>query len=125
MFIAVPKRFNFDALSINDIHELIKAKIVKEANRYIHNWPDEKISVENARWGPVIKFGKKVIKLPKKTDGNRYSAEELSSLSIDDVKKMIEAGIPNAFGKKKAPKAVPVESKKPAAKKKVAPKKKK
>ena len=65
MFINVPRRYNFDALSKADINELIEAKVKKEANRYIQNWPEEKISVENGRWGPFIRFGKKMLKIPK------------------------------------------------------------
>lgn len=121
MFINVPRRYNFDALSQADIDELIAAKVVKEENRFIQKWPDEKISIENARWGPVIKFGKKIIRLPKKADNNRYTADDLKDIPLEDVKKWIEAEIPNAFGKKKA--AKPAAKKKAA--KKAAPKKKK
>lgn len=121
MFINVPRRYDFDNLSKADIDELIAAKVAKEANRYIQNWPEEKISIENARWGPLVKFGKKIVKLPKKADDTKYSADELKDIPIDDVKKWIEAAVPNAFGKKKKEKA-----KKPAvAKKKAAPKKSK
>jgi len=105
MFINVPRRYDFDALSQRDINELVEAKIKKEANRYIQNWADEKISIENARWGPILKFGKKVLRIPKKADDTKYSAEELSSISLEDVKKMIETQLPDAFVKKAAKKA--------------------
>ena len=87
MFINVPRRFNHDNLSQADINELVEAKIKKEANRYIQHWPEEKISVENARWGPLIKFGKKIIRLPKKADDTKYTADELKAVPLDDVKK--------------------------------------
>jgi DNA topoisomerase-1 len=116
MFINVPKRYNHDALSQADINELIDAKVKKEANRFIQRWPDEKISIENARWGPIIKFGKKIIKLPRKADESKFTADDLKDVSLDEVKKMIEVEMPGAFTKKE---------KKPAVKKKVAPKKKK
>lgn len=125
MFINVPKRYNHDALSEADIKELVDAKIKKEANRYIQQWPEEKISIENARWGPIIKFGKKIIRLPKKADDTRYTAEELSALPLEEVKKMIEAQVPNAFGKKKtAKKTVAVKAAKSQPGKKKAGKKK-
>lgn len=126
MFINVPRAYNFDALTQKDMEELIEKKVAKEANRYIQNWAEEKISIENARWGPIIKFGKKIVKIPKKTADNKYTAEELATLSLDDVKKMIEEELPGAFGKKTA-KATKADKpgKKPAAKKKAAPKKKK
>ena len=44
------------------MNELIEAKVKKESNRYIQQWPDEKISIENGRWGPFIRFGKKMLK---------------------------------------------------------------
>jgi len=114
MFINVPRRYDFDALSQKDINELVEAKIKKEANRYLRTWPEEKISIENARWGPVLKFGKKILRIPKKGDDVKYTAEELSSISLDDVKKMIETQMPDAFVKKAAKKT---------ATKKAAPKK--
>jgi DNA topoisomerase-1 len=42
MFINVPRRYDFDALRQKDINELVEAKIKKEANRYIKNWPEER-----------------------------------------------------------------------------------
>lgn len=120
MFINVPRVYNFDALTQKDMDELIEKKIAKEANRYIQRWPEENISIETARWGPIIKFGKKIVKLPKKTADTKYTAEELATLSLDDVKKMIEAELPGAFGKKTSK-----AEKKPVAKKKAPAKKKK
>ena len=116
MFINVPKRFNFDHLSQQEIKELVEAKIKKEANRYIQQWPEEKIAIENGRWGPFIRFGKKMLKIGKKDDDTKYTAEDLAKLSVDEVKKIIEKQVPNAFVKKTA--------KKKAATKK-APRKKK
>ncbi len=116
MFINVPRRYNFNGLSQKEITELIEAKIKKEASRYIKQWPGEKISIENGRWGPFIRFGKKMLKLGKKDDDTKYTAEELAALSLDDVKKMIEKQMPDAFMKKAAKKA---------ATKRAAPKKKK
>jgi len=100
MFINVPRRYNFDALSQNDIKELIEAKIVKEANRFIQQWPEEKIAIENGRWGPFIRFGKKMLKIVGGGANGKYTAEELAAISIDDVKKMIVAQDPKAFDKK-------------------------
>ncbi|WP_207513011.1 type I DNA topoisomerase [Longitalea luteola] len=102
MYINVPRRYDFENLSQANIDELIEAKIKKEENRYIQNWPEEKISIENARWGPVLKFGKKILKVGRKADDTKYTAEELSTVPLDEVKKMIEAQIPNAFATKKA-----------------------
>ena len=113
MFINVPKKYNFDNLSQSDINELIEAKIEKEANRYIQQWEKEKISIENGRWGAFIRFGKAMLKIPKKEDGSKFENEELSTISLDEVKKWIVAQDKNAFAEKKKPAA-----KKPATKKK-------
>ncbi len=129
MFINVPKRYNFDKLTQADMNELVESKIKKEANRYIQRWAEEKIAVENGRWGPFIRFGKKMLKIPKKADDTKYTAEEAATFTLDDVKKMIEAEMPGAFSKKEkktATKKAPAKktaTKKTAVKKKAAKKK--
>ncbi|HRP89226.1 MAG TPA: type I DNA topoisomerase [Edaphocola sp.] len=100
LFINVPRAYNFDNLSQSDIEELVSKKIEKEANRYIQQWEDENIAIENGRWGPFIRFGKEMLKLGKKADGSKYEAEDLATLSLEEVKKMIIAINPKAFEKK-------------------------
>lgn len=125
IFINVPKKYDFENLSQSDINELIEAKLEKEANRYIQQWPEEKISIENARWGPIVKHGKNIFKIPKTSKDEKFTAEELADVSLDEVKKWITAQDKNAFKEKPKKK---VAAKKPAAKKapakKAAPKKK-
>jgi DNA topoisomerase-1 len=105
MFINVPRRYDLNNLSQAEMNELIEAKREKEANRYIQRWEDEKISVENARWGPVIKFGKKIVNVPRQADGARATAEDAAALTLEQVKKLIEAELPGAFAKKARPSA--------------------
>jgi DNA topoisomerase-1 len=116
LFINIPRAYNFDHLKQTDIEELIEKKVSKEANRYIQQWPAEKISIENGRWGPFIRFGKKMLKLGRKKDGEKYSMEELTNLPLEEVKKMIELQVPGAFSKKTAAKKA--SAKKAATKKK-------
>ncbi|HRH60992.1 MAG TPA: DNA topoisomerase, partial [Chitinophagaceae bacterium] len=116
LFINVPRAYNFDHLTPEQCAELIEKKLEKEGNRYIQQWEKEKISIENGRWGPFIRFGKKMLKLGRKDSNEKYSAEELKVIPLDDVKKMIEAEIPDAFAKK-------IAAKKTAAPKKSAKKK--
>jgi DNA topoisomerase-1 len=135
LFINVPRRYDFKNLAPAEMNELIQAKALKEANRYIRQWPEDKIAIENARWGPVIKYGKKMVRMPRKTDNEKYSAEEAALLSLEQVKQFIEAEIPGAFAvksKKAAARNTPVKKavttkkaapKKPAVKKKAAKKK--
>jgi DNA topoisomerase-1 len=113
MFINVPKRYDFENLSQSDINELIEAKLEKEANRYIQQWAEEKISIENARWGPIVKHGKNIFKIPKNKKEEKFTPEELAEVSLEEVKKWITAQDKNAF-KEKPKKAA---AKKPAAKK--------
>ncbi|MBK8723227.1 MAG: type I DNA topoisomerase [Saprospiraceae bacterium] len=100
LFINVPKKYDFDNLSQSDCNELIAAKIEKEGNRYVKVWEAEKIMIENGRWGPFIRFGKNMINLPK-IDGQRATSESAAQISLEEVKKLIEAQIPDAFAPKK------------------------
>jgi DNA topoisomerase-1 len=115
LYINVPKAYNYEALTQHDINELIEKKVAKEANRFIQQWPEEKISIENGRWGPFIRFGKKMLKLGRKANNEKYTDDEVKNLPLEEVKKMIEAQVPGAFAKK-------TSAKKTAAKK-AAPKK--
>ena len=108
MFINVNKKYDWDNLSDEDIVELIETKIQKEIDKVIHNWEDEGIRVEKARWGRhnVLK-GKIKVELPKTVD--------VSEMTLEEAKAIIEANAP----KKKTP-----AKKKTAAKKKAPAKKK-
>jgi DNA topoisomerase-1 len=120
LYINVPRRYNFDALSQQEVNELIEQKLEKESNRYIQQWPAEKISIENGRWGPYVRFGKKMLKLGK-PGKSKYTQEEATAISLAEVKEIITAQVPGAFDKKTpAKKAV---AKKAAPKKAVAKKK--
>jgi len=101
LFINVPKAYNFDFLTKENIEELILKKLDKEANRFIQQWPADKIAIENGRWGPFIRFGKEMLKLKKNPATNdKYTAEELLAITLDEVKKLIEEQVPGAFEKK-------------------------
>ncbi|MFD1063248.1 type I DNA topoisomerase [Winogradskyella litorisediminis] len=106
MFINVNKKYDWDNLSDSDIEELIEDKIQKEKDKIIHNWEEEGIRVEKARWKRhnVIK-GKQKVELPKTKD--------VSKMTLEEAKAILEKAAP----KKKA-------KKKPAAKKKTTTKKK-
>jgi len=106
MFINVNKKYDWDNLTTEDIETLIDEKIQKEKDKVVHNWEDEGIRVEKARWGRhnIIK-GKTKIELPKTVDA--------AALTLEEVKDLIEKNAP----KKKA-------SKKKTTKKKTTAKKK-
>ncbi len=54
LFCSITKGSGFQLETITEAQaiELVKAKIEKEANRYVHQWPEYKLAVENGRWGP-------------------------------------------------------------------------
>ena len=116
LYINIPRAYNFDSLTQKDCEEMIEKKVDKEANRYIQQWAAEKISIENGRWGPFLRFGKKMLKVVGQGAAGKYTPEELAVISLDEIKKMIETQVPDAFAKK-----APVTKK--AAAKKAAPKK--
>jgi DNA topoisomerase-1 len=126
LFINVPKAYDFDNLRDSDIEELIGKKVEKEANRFLQQWNEEKIAIENGRWGPFIRFGKEMLKLRKNPATNeKYTPEELKQISLEEVKKLIVEQVPNAFEKKaKVTKKKTTTGTKTAVKKKVAAKKK-
>jgi DNA topoisomerase-1 len=111
----VPARFKLEQLSIDEAISLIDEKLVKEANRYIQIWEEEKIAIENGRWGPYIKFGKNNIKIPK-NDGQKWEASELAQVPLETVKSWITQELPDAFSKEQKT-SKKTTTKKPAAKK--------
>lgn len=82
-FINVSRKYDFDNLSQADIDELIENKKRKDIEKVIHNWPEEGIRIEKARWGRsnIIK-GKTKIELPKTVDATK--------LTLNKVKEIIE-----------------------------------
>ena len=116
LFINIPRAYNFDSLTQKDCDELIEKKIEKEANRFIQQWPEEKIAIENGRWGPFIRLGKKMLKIIGKGASGKFTAEELAVIDLETIKKMIVEQDPKAFDKK-------TTAKKKTAVKKAAPKK--
>ena len=116
LFINIPRAYDFELLTQKDCDELIAKKIEKEANRFIQQWPEEKIAIENGRWGAFIRFGKKMLKLTGKGANGKYTPEELAIIDLESIKKMIVEQDPKAFDKKGA-------TKKKSATKKAAPKK--
>lgn len=112
IFINVSKKYNFDNLSQSDITELIEDKLQKEIDKVIHNWEEDGIRVEKARWGrSVITKGKIKIELSKDVDATK--------LTLNEVKDMIEKKAPA----KKTTAKKTTATKKPAAKKTTAKKK--
>ncbi|WP_179348136.1 type I DNA topoisomerase [Winogradskyella pacifica] len=116
MFINVNKKYDWDNLSEDDIITLIEEKIQKEIDKVIHNWEDEGVRVEKARWGRhnIIK-GKQKVELAKTVD--------VTKMTLEKAQEILEKNAPKKkVAKKKAPKKT--ATKKTATKKKATTKKK-
>ncbi len=81
MFINVNKKYDFDHLSQADVIELIEDKKIKEAEKVVQEWPEEKIRIEKARWGrhTIIK-GRVKVELSKDVDAAKMTLEEAKAL---------------------------------------------
>ncbi|GGE96450.1 type I DNA topoisomerase [Flavobacterium limi] len=112
LFVNVSKKYNFDNLSQADVEELIEDKLQKNIDKVLHNWEEEGIVVEKARWGrSVILKGKIKIELSKDVDATK--------LTLAQVQEMIAAKTPaKKTPVKKATTAKKAPAKKTAAKKK-------
>ncbi|TPG35378.1 type I DNA topoisomerase [Flavobacterium pectinovorum] len=112
IFINVSKKYNFDNLSQQEVEELIEDKLQKNIDKVLHNWEDEGILVEKARWGrSVITKGKIKIELSKDVDATK--------LTLAEVQEMIAKKTPaKKTPAKKATTTKKAPAKKPAAKKK-------
>jgi DNA topoisomerase-1 len=106
VFINVSKKYNFDNLSQSDIEELIEDKLQKNIDKVIHDWKEEGILVQKARWGrSEITKGKIKIELSKDVDA--------SLLTLTQVQEMIAKKTPakKAPAKKAAAKKAPAKKK--------------
>ncbi|SMO62875.1 DNA topoisomerase I [Flavobacterium resistens] len=112
LFVNVSKKYNFDNLSQADVEELIEDKLQKNIDKVLHNWEEEGILVEKARWGrSVITKGKIKIELSKDVDATK--------LTLAQVQEMIAAKTPaKKATAKKTTTAKKAPAKKAAAKKK-------
>ncbi len=119
MYANISKKYDADNLNEEQILEIVITKEEKEANRYIQNWPEDGLSIQNARWGPVVKYNKlkrKNFKIPL-VNGEKASPEYLKTVTLEDVKSWVEAEAPGTI-KEKAKKKAPAKKKKAPAKKK-------
>ncbi|HPG06250.1 MAG: type I DNA topoisomerase [Saprospiraceae bacterium] len=89
LYVNVPRKYSLDTITEKEAIELIKAKVEKENNRYIQQWPEEKLSIENGRWGPFIRQGRAIIKIPK-IDGEKVDADKAKTLTLEQVMNIVK-----------------------------------
>jgi DNA topoisomerase-1 len=123
IFINVSKKYNFDNLSQSDIEELIDDKLQKNIDKVLHNWKDEGILVEKARWGrSVITKGKTKIELSKDIDATKLTLEQVQEMIAKKTPAKKTAAKKTTTAKKPTAKKT-TTAKKPATKKAVVKKK--
>lgn len=119
-FYSLPK--NVDPLDVTEEEciQIIKDKRQKDIEKVIRVFDENpEAQIEQGRWGPFIRFGKQNLKIPKGT--------EVEQITYEDVLKWAEADAPKGKGKVTAKKATTAKKapakKAPAAKKATAVKK--
>ncbi|MFP4845349.1 type I DNA topoisomerase [Winogradskyella sp. PE311] len=97
LFINVNKKYDWDNLSEEDIVTLVEEKIQKEIDKVIHNWEEEGVRVEKARWGRhnIIK-GKQKVELAKTVD--------VTKMTLEKAQALLEKNAPKKKTRKKATK---------------------
>ena len=114
-FVSIPKGEDPLDITLERAIELIEAKKIADAEKFIAEFPHDKetIQVLNGRYGAYIKMGKTNYKIPKDKEASKLSKEECLHIMANQPEKKGRGGAP-----KKA------AAKKPAAKKKAPAKKK-
>jgi len=102
LFVSITKGsgFQFETINESQAIQLIEQKIEKESQKYLKEWSDYDLFIEAGRWGPFIRMGKKAFKLSD-TNGKKITAEEVATLTVEQVIAMVE----EQGGKVKKPKA--------------------
>jgi len=87
-YINVPKKYNFDHLTQQDVQELIEDKLKKESEKVVKEWDEGTIRIEKARWGrfTLIK-GKTKVELSKDTDVAAFTKEQALALLTEKTPK--------------------------------------
>ncbi|MDT8414592.1 MAG: type I DNA topoisomerase [Flavobacteriaceae bacterium] len=81
IFVNIPKAYDFENLSDEDIQTLISEKIRKDQEKLIKEWKEEGIKLEKNRYGKVeVKKGKLKKQLNPKVDAAKLTLEEAKAL---------------------------------------------
>ena len=125
LYVSITKGSGFTVENITEEGAivLIKQKQEKEESKFIQKWDDEGVAIEMGRFGPFIRQGKNMYRLPVGFDGKKMTVEEATNLSLTEVIRTIEEQGGKVVKKAapKAPKAAkaPKEAKEPKVAKKV------
>ena len=83
IYINVPKKYNFEHLTQQEVELLIADKLKKESEKVVKEWDGGEIRIEKARWGRyTLLQGKTKVELPKETEIEAFTKEQaLAQLS--------------------------------------------
>lgn len=112
-FYSLPKGMDPMDVTEEDAIQIIQEKRQKDKEKVIRVFsenPDAQI--ENGRWGPFIRFGKQNVKIPKGTDIEKISYEDVLKWAEADPKGKAKAAAKTATAKKTTKKASTGKSKK-------------
>ncbi len=84
-YISIPRNETLAGMTLVRAIELIAAKRVSEANKYIKEFPENPaIKVMNGQYGPYLAVGKRNVKIPKDVDAASLTLEDCLKLAGDD-----------------------------------------
>ncbi|MDH5366005.1 MAG: type I DNA topoisomerase [Cyclobacteriaceae bacterium] len=93
LFVSIPKTDDPYTIDEERAIELVKEKLIAEANKYIQTWDENPdIQVLNGRYGPYIKAGKKNVKIPKGKVPEELTLEECIELAANAPEKKGRGG---------------------------------
>ncbi|SOD82051.1 type I DNA topoisomerase [Spirosoma fluviale] len=118
-YISIPRNESLAGLTLERAIELIQAKRVVEANKYIKEFPENPaVKVINGQYGPYLAIGKRNVKIPKDVDPASLTLEDCLKLGGDDPAAKApakKAATTKATATKTATKPKATATKKPAA----------
>ena len=80
-YISIPRNESLAGITLDRAIELIQAKRLAEANKYIKEFPENPaVKVMNGQYGPYLPVGKRNVRIPKDVDP--------ASLTLDDCLKL-------------------------------------
>ncbi|GAB4135513.1 MAG: type I DNA topoisomerase [Ignavibacteriales bacterium] len=93
-FYSIPKEFDPYSISFDEAIDIIEKGKIKEKEKTLRTFgEDPKLKILNGRFGPYIRFGMKMIRIPKGT--------KIEEITFDEVKKIIEDYSPSKKKSKK------------------------
>ncbi|WP_020603436.1 type I DNA topoisomerase [Spirosoma spitsbergense] len=126
-YISIPRNETLAGMTLARAIELIDAKRVSEANKYIKEFPENPaIKVMNGQYGPYLAVGKRNVRIPKDVDAASLTLDDCLKLAGDDptpAKATAKKGAKTATAAKAPAKTKVAAPKKAATTKKVVAKK--